>query len=183
MANEQYGFYVDTTRCIKCWGCTVACKQWHGIKAGTVSRRNVDETTEGVFPNVNRTFTSLSCMHCELPLCKTSCPEGAISKRDEDGIVVIDLELCIGCGACVTNCPFDVPQLLDIEEDGKVRTVADKCDACLSLNRQAGEDTRCVITCPLNALHFGTLTELEALAQEKDGVRLGGMTRPAVFVS
>uniref|UniRef100_UPI0024307BE3 4Fe-4S dicluster domain-containing protein n=2 Tax=Adlercreutzia TaxID=447020 RepID=UPI0024307BE3 len=87
---EQYGFYVDTSRCIKCWACVVACKQWHEIEAGTVSRRNVTETDEGTFPDVKRKFESLSCMHCENPLCMANCPQGAISKREEDGVVVVD---------------------------------------------------------------------------------------------
>jgi Fe-S-cluster-containing dehydrogenase component len=174
MATEQYGFYVDTTRCIKCWACVVTCKQWHGIRANTVSRRRVDEENSGSFPQVTRTFTSLSCMHCEEPACVAICPSGALSKREEDGIVVVDKEVCINCKSCSTACPFDVPQY-----DEKM----DKCDACLSLERAADEEPRCVITCPCQALHFGKLSELEPLAAKKNGTRMEGSTIPSVYLS
>ena len=51
---EQYGFFVDSSRCVKCWACEVACQQWHEIKAATVHRREVREDVEGTFPNVKR---------------------------------------------------------------------------------------------------------------------------------
>jgi Fe-S-cluster-containing dehydrogenase component len=152
----------------------VTCKQWHGIKAATVSRRKVDETNSGTFPEVTRTFTSLSCMHCEQPACVAGCPTGALSKREEDGIVVVDKETCINCKTCSTACPFDVPQY-----DEKM----DKCDACLSLGRTGGEEPRCVITCPCKALHFGEMSELQTLAAKKNGKRMEGLTSPAVFLS
>jgi len=183
MANEQYGFYVDTSRCVICWGCEIACKQWNSIKAGGHSRRKVEITTEGVFPNTKRIFTSLSCMHCENPSCVAFCPEGAVTKRDEDGLVVIDKELCTGCGTCRTNCPFEVPDIIQIEENGTMRPVADKCDACLSLGRQPDEVTHCVATCPLDALHFGILSDMEALAKEKGGTLKEGVTGPSVYIS
>lgn len=80
--GKQYGFYADTSRCIKCWACEVACKQWNDIKAGTVSRRKVHEIDSGTFPDTHRTFVSMSCMHCEKPACEKVCPAGAISKRE-----------------------------------------------------------------------------------------------------
>ena len=60
---EQYGFFVDSSRCIECWACEVACQQWHEIKAATVRRRQVREEVECTFPNVTRTLTSHTCMH------------------------------------------------------------------------------------------------------------------------
>lgn len=177
---EQYGFYVDTSRCIKCWACVVACKQWHEIEADTVSRRNVTETDEGTFPDVKRKFESLSCMHCENPLCMANCPQGAISKREEDGVVVVDEELCIGCKTCASACPFEVPQYVELE-DGGFRM--DKCDTCLSLGREDGEMPHCVLTCPVQALHFGPLSEMEAAAKKKGGARMEGETNPSVYVS
>ena len=178
---EQYGFYVDTSRCIKCWACVVACKQWHEIEAGTVSRRNVEEEQEGTFPAVKRHFESLSCMHCENPACMEKCPQAAISKREEDGAVVVDIEKCIGCKTCSAACPFDVPQYIEQEGGG---FKMDKCDTCLSLGR--GEDLEaphCVLTCPMKALQFGPLSEMEKMAGEKGGKRLEGETNPSVYVS
>ena len=95
--KKQYGFYHDSERCIKCFACEVACKQWHGIKAGTIKLRKVVEVTTGTFPDVKRTFQSISCIHCVKPACIEACPEGAISKRVEDGIVIVDSSKCTGC--------------------------------------------------------------------------------------
>ncbi|MDR0513719.1 MAG: 4Fe-4S dicluster domain-containing protein [Coriobacteriaceae bacterium] len=175
MATKQLGFYVDTTRCIKCWACVITCKQWHDIKAGTVSRRNVEEENGGSFPNVTRKFTSLSCMHCENPGCVAVCPTGAVSKREEDGLVVVDQGVCIGCKTCASGCPFGVPQYLDMKMN--------KCDACLTLREAEGDLPRCVITCPCQALHFGELEEMGRLAAEKGGKLMEGSTKPSVYIA
>ena len=175
MATEQYGFYVDTTRCIKCWACVVTCKQWHEIQAGTVSRRQVNEENSGSFPQVTRVFKSLACRHCELPGCVAVCPTGALSKREDDGIVVVDKDVCIGCKTCASGCPFDVPQYFEMKMD--------KCDACLTLRSDAQDDPRCVITCPTQALHFGKLTALGEEAAKKGGTLIEGSTKPSVYIS
>lgn len=175
--SEQYGFYVDTSRCIKCWACEVACKQWNGIKAGTVKRRWLVETGEGTFPEVNRIFVTTACNHCENPACVDACPTGSISKRDEDGMVVVDKETCIGCQTCASACPFGVPAYEP--EGGKM----DKCDGCVECGRTPEDQPHCVATCPTKALHWGTLAEMEALAAEKGGARMEGDTLPCTFIS
>ena len=176
MAVAQYGFFVDTTRCIKCYCCEVACQQWHGMKAGTFMRRTVHEECTGAFPDVKRTFTSLSCMHCEKPACVGVCPVKALSKRSEDGLVVVDKAKCIGCRSCALACPFDVPRYGD-------KKIMDKCDGCLSLGRAANEAPRCVNTCPTKALHFGEVERMAALAAKKGGSRMDGETIPSVFIA
>lgn len=173
----QVGFFVDSTRCIKCYACEVACEQWHQIAAGTHLRRVVRERCEGTFPQVTREFRSLSCMHCEKPACVDVCPVGAISKRAEDGLVVGDASRCLGCRCCSLACPFDVPRYTEPN-----RTM-DKCDGCLSLGRKPGEEPRCVSTCPTRALHFGDLDEMRRLAEAKGGVRMEGPTLPSVYVA
>lgn len=174
---SQYAFLVDTGRCIKCWACQVACKQWNGIEAGTVTRRQVRETVEGVFPTLKRTFQSMACNHCAEPACVANCPAGAITKRDEDGAVVVDKQACIGCQTCARVCPFGVPNYEP--QTG----IMDKCDACVSCGRTPDKDLpHCVATCPTQALKWGVLEDIEALAAEKGGARMEGETAPCVFV-
>lgn len=170
----QYGFCVDTTRCVKCFACEIACQQWHEIKPATVHRRVVQEECKGEFPSVTRRFTSLSCMHCENPSCVEACPQGAISKREEDGLVVVDQEKCILCKTCFEACPFDVPEYDDVSMN--------KCDGCVSLDRKEDETPRCVNTCPTKALNFGKLEDMAAYAKEKGGKQMEGSTIPSVYL-
>jgi len=162
--KKQYGFHFEADRCIKCWACEVACKQWHGIKAGTIKLRRVIEVSKGTFPNVNRTFLSLSCMHCAKAPCLAVCPAGAISKRIDDSIVVVDRSKCIGCHSCLDACPFGVPQY---GEDGTMQ----KCDMCLE-RLENGQEPICVATCPTQALHWGTIEELSELASQRAAKKL-----------
>jgi anaerobic dimethyl sulfoxide reductase subunit B len=162
--NKRYGFSFEAERCLKCWSCEVACKQWHGIKAGTVKLRRVVEVTSGTFPDVKRTFLSLSCRHCAKAPCAAACPTHAISQRIEDGIVVVDSQKCIGCRTCLDACPFGVPQYA---EDGTMQ----KCDMCLD-RLALGQKPICAETCPSQALHWGTLKELSQIATMKAANKL-----------
>jgi anaerobic dimethyl sulfoxide reductase subunit B (iron-sulfur subunit) len=171
--KTQYGFYVDTQRCTDCYACEIACKQWKGIEPGTVRLRRVIDVTSGTFPDVKRTFISMACMHCETPACEAVCPTGAISKRAEDGIVVVDDSKCIGCHYCFFACPFGVPQY-----DGTMQ----KCDFCLD-RLEEGKEPMCVATCPTQALRSGTMEELAKLAGEKAAMRLAASTQPSVLIS
>jgi anaerobic dimethyl sulfoxide reductase subunit B (iron-sulfur subunit) len=175
--SETYVFYVDSSRCIKCWACEVACKQWNQIPANTVTRRWLVETDTGTFPDANRTFVSTSCNHCENPACVENCPVGAITKREEDGLVVVDKDVCIGCQTCSKVCPFGVPNYLP--DTGKM----DKCDGCVTCGRTEEGLPHCVATCPTQALHFGTMAEMEELASQKGGARIEGATNPTTFLS
>jgi len=162
--SKQYGFYLEPDRCLKCWACEIACKQWKGIKAGTVKLRRVTEVSTGTYPDVKRTFLSLSCSHCARTPCAAVCPTGAITKRAEDGIVIVDKEKCIGCHYCSEACPFGVPQF---DEDGTMQ----KCDMCLDRLKN-GQPPICAATCPTQALHFGTLQELAELSSRKIAKKL-----------
>jgi anaerobic dimethyl sulfoxide reductase subunit B (iron-sulfur subunit) len=157
--NARYGFYFESDRCIKCWSCEIACKQWHGIKAGTIKLRKVVEVATGTFPEVSRKFYSLTCRHCAKAPCAAACPSGAISRRIEDGIVVVDSSQCIGCRSCFDACPFGIPQY---DEDGTMR----KCDMCLD-RVEMGQKPICVATCPTRALKWGTMEELSDFATRK----------------
>ncbi len=153
--KRQYGFYFDSDRCIKCKACEVACKQWKGIKAGTIKLRRVEEVTSGVFPEVKRRFISISCEHCAQAPCITACPTGAIIKRP-DGIVIVERDKCTGCRACLEACPFGAPQF---GEDGLMQ----KCDMCLD-RVENGQTPMCAATCPTQALRWGTLDRVSVFA-------------------
>jgi anaerobic dimethyl sulfoxide reductase subunit B (iron-sulfur subunit) len=168
--TKQYGFYYDADRCIQCRTCELACKSAHDTEPG-IKWRRVTETWGGTYPDVTRTFFSLACMHCEEPACVAVCPTEAISKRVDDGIVVVDTNTCNGCRDCFPACPYSVPQFA---EDGTMQ----KCDYCAGIGREPA----CVEHCPTEALRYGTMEELSKLAAEKGAQKLAGPTKPSLFI-
>jgi anaerobic dimethyl sulfoxide reductase subunit B (iron-sulfur subunit) len=143
---ENYPFAHDPERCIKCYTCEIACKEWRGITPGTYKLRRVYEVATGTFPQVTRTFHSVACQHCEDPPCVAVCAPGAISKRPADGVVVVDAAKCDGCRECLEACPFDVPAL-----DGN--GVMHLCDLC-SDRLAEGKRPLCTDVCPTGALSW-----------------------------
>ena len=114
-----------------------------------------------------------SCLHCEEPACVTVCPTGASYKRAEDGIVLVNEALCIGCKLCSWACPYGAREF-DADEG-----VMKKCTLCIDriYNDNLAEDDRqpaCVMVCPVNARHFGDLGD-----PEFGGVGAGGGARAA----
>ena len=99
-----YGMLIDLKKCVGCHACATACKGAHGTPPG-VTRSRVERSFEGTYPDVRKTILPVLCNHCENAPCVEACPSGATTKR-EDGIVVIDKEVCIGCKACVSACPY-----------------------------------------------------------------------------
>ncbi|MBI2953924.1 MAG: 4Fe-4S dicluster domain-containing protein [Chloroflexi bacterium] len=151
----QLGFYFDQRRCNGCYTCVIACKEWHGIPAGTAFWRRLITIEEGRFPRPWLAHISLSCFHCATPACVPACPASAIHKRDEDGIVVVDQSLCIlGCRSCLHACPYDAPQFRTAEAK------MEKCDLCED-RLQEGKEPMCVATCPLRALKAGPMDDLK----------------------
>jgi anaerobic dimethyl sulfoxide reductase subunit B len=143
--TEAYAFSHDPQRCIKCYTCEIACKQWRGTAPGQVGLRRVYETATGVFPQVTRTFHSVACMHCSDAPCIAACPEGAISKR-QDGVVTVEAAACDGCGACLGACPFGAAQ---VDSSG----VLQLCDLC-SDRLVDGKRPICADSCPTQALRW-----------------------------
>ena len=116
-----------------------------------------------------------SCLHCENAACVTVCPTGASYKRDEDGIVLVDEDKCIGCGLCAWACPYGAREM-----DG-VAKVMKKCTLCVDriYNEHLPAEERepaCVRTCPARARHFGDLgdpdSDVSKLVAEREGVAL-----------
>jgi anaerobic dimethyl sulfoxide reductase subunit B (iron-sulfur subunit) len=157
----QLGFFLDTTACSGCKACQVACKDTHDLETGRLWRRVATvEGGEWVQRGAAWTTTafaysvSLSCMHCEKAACVGGCPTGAMHKRD-DGTVAIAADRCIGCRYCEWLCPYGAPRY-----DARAARMS-KCDLCAD-ERQAGRPPACVAACPMRALEFGELRELEA---------------------
>ena len=157
---KQLGFYIDQSRCSGCYTCTVACKDWNDISAGPVHWRWVISIENGKYPYPRVVNLSLSCLHCTDAPCIEACPVDAIIKREEDGIVSVDREKCLGADDCAMFCkdvcPYDAPQFGD-EENAKMQ----KCDFCLERWVERKKPI-CVDACPLRALDTGLLDELKA---------------------
>lgn len=170
--GKQYGFIIDTERCVDCRACVTACKAANQLELGVTWRR-VTTVWKGTYPEVSFTSTSMSCNHCEKPACLDVCPASAISKRNEDGVVVVDRAKCIACGACGEACPFGAPKY---GKDGLMQ----KCNLCLE-RTLVGKEPVCVTTCSANALTFGSMDEL-AKHSHKPVRQIDGPTRPSVFI-
>lgn len=155
----QLGIYLDQNRCMGCFACVVACKDWHDVPAGPVSWIRLKTIEKGNYPKLFVAFLPSACCHCENPDCISVCPAEAIIKRDEDGIVIVDRDACLGkddCGMCLDACPYDAPQF-GAEENAKMQ----KCDLCI--DRWAEEKKPvCVSSCPIQALDAGPIDELRA---------------------
>ncbi len=147
----RYGMLIDLRRCYGCHACSVACKAEFDVPLGA-TRSWVEYVEKGTYPNVSRTFLPRLCNHCNHPPCVSVCPTGATWKRAEDGIVVIDPDLCIGCKYCIQACPYDARFL------NPVTGAADKCDFCLHRVSQ-GVEPACVEACPVGARIFGDLND------------------------
>ena len=120
----QIGFYFDQTRCTGCSACRVACKDWNDIPAGPENWMRVLYTEKGKFPKPFVSYMVAPCWHCAEPVCATACPVDAITKRAEDGIVLVDSDVCLGnkeCDVkCLKACPYDAPQF-GPDEGAKMR--------------------------------------------------------------
>lgn len=149
--KPQYGMVIDTRRCSGCHACTVACKSEFDVPLGK-TRSWVEYTEKGTYPNVSRAFLPRLCNQCSEPQCVSVCPTGATYKREEDGIVVVDPDICIGCKYCMQACPYDARFI------NPLTGAADKCDFCLH-RVSRGVVPACVNTCVGRARIFGDLND------------------------
>ncbi len=183
------GFYTDTTVCIGCKACEVACKQWNDLPADGLSfSGNSYDNTQTLsatswrhvkfieqFPdrseadNGRRTSLDLApgrwlmmsdvCKHCVAAPCEQACPTGAIL-YNEFANVYIQPDVCNGCGYCVAACPFGVITRSDI--DGH----AHKCTLCYDRQGE-GLVPACAKACPTASIQFGPLDELRDRARRR----------------
>jgi anaerobic dimethyl sulfoxide reductase subunit B (iron-sulfur subunit) len=176
----QMGFYFDQTACINCYTCVVACKDWHDVPAGPASLIRVSTIEKGKCPEVSIHPMVNLCYHCGKPACVSTCPMGAITKREEDGIVVVDREMCQGkdnCSLCKDACPYDAPQF-GAEENAKMQ----KCDFCFDRLAE-GKKPACVDACLMRALDAGPIEDLRAKngdIRETEGFVYGDECMPSI---
>jgi Fe-S-cluster-containing dehydrogenase component len=183
-ASVHYGMVFDLKKCIRCGACTTACIAENHLPPGVVYDP-VTEREVGQYPNVRREFLPLICNHCEKSPCTSVCPAGATWRREEDGVVVIDYDKCIGCRYCMNACPyqmraFDYGEYYNLQPnygqyDGasspeynerRVRRGttgspignARKCNFCLH-RVQKGLQPACVEACLGQARYFGNLAD------------------------
>jgi anaerobic dimethyl sulfoxide reductase subunit B (iron-sulfur subunit) len=173
----QHGFYFDHTLCVKCHACEIACKTWNEVEVGP-RWREVVKVTSGSFPDVSAINVSMACMHCGDAPCQTACPVAAITKRAEDGIVVVDQNKCIGCGFCTWACPFNAPQLSAAA--GKM----EKCNFCQTpgKERPLGLPRACEEICPTGAIKSGAMAELASQGRERAASRLAAQGMPGIVL-
>jgi formate dehydrogenase iron-sulfur subunit len=190
------GFFTDTSVCIGCKACEVACKEWNHVpnKPLSLTGMSYDNTTQldanswrhVAFVEQERPIEDPSgrarwlmasdvCKHCTHAACLDVCPTGALI-RTEFGTVVIQQDVCNGCGYCVSACPYGV--IGKREDDGRMF----KCTMCYD-RLGAGLEPACAKACPTKSIQFGDLDELreraavrveELHAQGVDGARLYG---------
>ncbi len=181
------GFLTDTTVCIGCKACQVACHEWNELPArdggateplglsydnagslNAVDWRHVrfieqfdeDRATDGFLRGSRWLMMSDVCKHCVQAGCLEVCPTGAIIRTEFDS-VFIQQDVCNGCRACVSACPFHV---VDIGNDGK----AHKCTLCYD-RLQNNLEPACSKACPTDSIRFGDVDELRAIADARVG--------------
>ena len=188
--NKKLGLVIDLDICVGCHACAVSCKEWntsgHSSPLHDVEPYGDDPT--GVWFNRIHTFEvetevrgsktvhfPKSCLHCDDAPCVTVCPTGASYKRDEDGIVLVNAETCIGCKLCSWACPYGA------REYDETAGVMKKCTLCVDkiYNENLSENERlpaCVSSCPTGARSFGDLgdenSEVSKLVNEREGYNL-----------
>jgi molybdopterin-containing oxidoreductase family iron-sulfur binding subunit len=196
---------IDLMRCIGCHTCSVSCRisknlpnnnWWNRVL--TVGGQDMD-TPSGIYPDVKMGFLPISCQHCENPPCVAACPTGASYKREEDGVVLVDGDKCIGCRLCMVACPYNArsfnwqePEYYlehavgDVDAPAHQFNTVEKCTFCV--NRLArGEKPACMELCPGRARFWGDLddpeSEVSKIMRGRETVRLleDKGTGPAVY--
>lgn len=196
--GSKLGLVIDLDICVGCHACAVNCKEWNSgghsapmtdwnAYSGTESQDGDDTGAWGVWFNRVHTYEvnegsqsrtvhfPRSCLHCEEPACVTVCPTGASYKREEDGIVLVNPDTCIGCKLCSWACPYGAREY--DQTDGVMK----KCTLCIDkiYNENLEEVDRvpaCVSTCPAGARHFGDFndpnSEVSVLVKDRQGYDL-----------
>jgi formate dehydrogenase iron-sulfur subunit len=167
---------VDTTTCIGCKACEVACVEWNGYTFRETTFANTYQTmpeTEWNFWNLIKFKEDVDgdgnmhwlmrkdqCMHCEDPGCLAACPADGAIVQYTNGIVDFNQANCIGCQYCVSGCPFNIPKF-----NSTTKKVY-KCTLC-SDRVGAGLEPACIKSCPTGCLHFGSKEDMKFEAEKR----------------
>jgi molybdopterin-containing oxidoreductase family iron-sulfur binding subunit len=173
----RYVMAINTTKCIGCHSCSVACKSNNNLpNTKWYNRVQTDgadgmDTVRGTYPDdLHMSFIPIACQHCDNPACKSVCPVEAINQR-EDGIITQDAEICIGCQLCLEACPYsartfnegqleyvvDFP-LGDWDAPAHVPITAEKCTFCAH-RIDRGDKPACMEFCPASARVWGDIDD------------------------
>ncbi|MBV8304241.1 MAG: 4Fe-4S dicluster domain-containing protein [Acidimicrobiia bacterium] len=197
--DERVGFFTDTTLCIGCKACEVACKEWNRVPddglnflgqsydntgelgastwrhvAFIEQKKPVGVESDGSAGDVRWLMSSDVCKHCTHAACLDVCPTGSLF-RTEFGTVVVQEDICNGCGYCVPACPFGV--IDKREEDGRVW----KCTLCYD-RLGVGLEPACAKACPTKSIQFGPLHELRLRARDRvDQLHARGVTEARLY--
>ena len=179
---EPMGFFTDTTVCIGCKACEVACKEWNQLPAAnggvrTLSGHSYDNTRhlDGIHWRHVKFIEQFSadrregrwllmsdvCKHCVRAGCLEVCPTGAIIRTEFD-TVVIQSDVCNGCRDCIGACPFGVIGI------NPASGTAQKCTLCYD-RMKVGLEPACAKACPTESINFGTIADLKKMAQARVG--------------
>jgi Fe-S-cluster-containing dehydrogenase component len=170
--EEFVGILVDTTRCIGCRACEVACGEEHDLLVpdvlndGALEKHRKTSVEQWTIVNKYETdkgdiFVKRQCMHCYQAACATACPTEAMLKTD-DGPVIWRGNKCIGCRYCMVSCPFEMPKF----EYGEWNPKIQKCTMCFE-RLEEGLKPACVEACPTDALMFGTRVKNLEIARHR----------------
>jgi len=166
---------IDISKCIGCKACQVACSEWNDLRDTVGHNVGVYDNPADLSPEswtlmryseveeggrLEWLIRKDGCMHCAEPGCLKACPSPGAIVQYSNGIVDFISENCIGCGSCVTGCPFNIPRIS--KDDHK----AYKCSLC-SDRVAVGLEPACVKTCPTGAISFGTKEDMKELASER----------------
>lgn len=168
---------IDTSKCIGCKACQVACMEWndvrdeigtcdghydnpHDLTAESWTLMRFSEYEDPGSGDLEWLIRKDGCMHCAEPGCLEACPSPGAIVQYSNGIVDFNPENCIGCGYCITGCPFDIPRIS--KKDHKTY----KCTLC-SDRVSIGLEPACVKACPTGAIVFGAEEDMNQHAQDR----------------